>query len=328
MKTEQSSQFKGIQDIVDITLQDYYTFTYNPSSNPVIKSFLPQRKLSFRIEKQSFANDKYHIMNAFALYNTNNDEIIITEKLAEMMEGIILNSEQDNDRASCMLDVAITFCAFHEMGHLLSGHCQIQKDMKMCAIEDSNESPDIDIAIYQALEIDSDTFAAKRLGEKMAALILDGRYKSVLGYNSVNDYYEDVLKGICAFFYILMYLEVVDAQKHHKHTAANEIPKGRRSNESTHPHPPAVARCNCSGKTLMEHLHYFFKIPPMEQCFMEILLSSDSLFADIELTSEQMQRKFQFLIDGTFDDAFKTAREEWYVNTHKILKPYSRIPSL
>lgn len=325
MDIETSLRFKNTQDIVNLTLQNYYEFANNPSTNPIIKSFLPKRELLFTIEKRSFANGKHPIINAFSIYKTNEDKIIITEKLAEMIENLILNSESDDNRASCMIDTANLFCAFHEMGHLLLGHCQIQKNMKMCAIENSQENMEIDIALYQMLEADADTFAAKRIGEKMVTLISDGRYKNILGYNSIDDFYEDTLKGIIAFFYILMYLEILDSREAFRLTPDNEIPKGFRTNEATHIHPPAIARCYYSGKTLIEHLNYFYQIPQKEEYFLETLFLSDSIFGGIELTQEQIQRKYQYLIDGTFDKNFESLKEEWFLNTRKILAPYSRI---
>lgn len=34
----------------------------------------------------------------------------------------------------------------------------------------------------------------------MMAIISDGKYRSVLGYNSIDAFYKDILKGINAFF--------------------------------------------------------------------------------------------------------------------------------
>jgi hypothetical protein len=325
MDIERSFRFRSTEDVVNMTLQNYYEFAYNPSSNPIIKSFLPKRELLFTIEKRSFAKGKHPIINAFSIYKTDKDVIIITEKLAEMIENLILNSESNNDRASCMIDTANLFCAFHELGHLLLGHCQIQKNARLCAIEKSHENTGVDIALYQMLETDADTFAAKRIGEKMVTIISDGRYKTVLGYNSIDDFYEDTLKGIVAFFYILMYLEVLESREVFMFTPDDEIPKGFRPNEATHIHPPAIARCYCSGKTLIEHLNHFFHIPPKEDYFLKTLFSSDSIFGGIELTQKQIQRKYQYLIDGTFDKNFEALKEEWFLNTRNILAPYSRI---
>ncbi|CCZ07358.1 hypothetical protein [Culturomica massiliensis] len=323
MYIESSFRYKQIQDIINITLQDYYSFVYNPTNNPLIEN-LSKRDLLFKIERHGVANGKYPIINAFSIYKATKDVIIITEKLVEMIESIIFNSEPDNNRAACMIDTAISYCAFHEMGHLLLGHCQIQKDMRMCAIENTNENTDI--AIYQMLEADADTFAAKRLGEKMVTLIFDDRYKSILGYKSIDIFYEDILKGINAFFYILMYLELLEAKESYMLTSNGEIPKGRRHNEATHDHPPAIARCYYTGKTLIEHLYYQFQIPPKEKYFMEILYSSDYLFGGIELTSMQKEKKFNHITDGSFDETFNAMRQEWLLNTCKILSQYSRIP--
>lgn len=325
MNIEPSLRFKNTQDIINLTLQNYHEFTYNLSSNPIIKSFLPKRELSFAIENQSFAKGRHPVINAFSIYKTDKDVIIITEKLAEMIENLILNSESDDNRASCMIDTANLFCAFHEMGHLLLGHCQIQKNMQMCAIEDPHKNMEIDIALYQMLEADADTFAAKRIGEKMVTLISDGRYKTILGYNSIDDFYEDTLKGIVAFFYILMYLEILESREAFMLTPDNEIPKGARPNEATHIHPPAIARCYYSGKTLIEHVNCFFQMPLKEEYFLETLFSSDLIFGGIQLTQEQIQKKYQYLIDGTFDTNFEALKEEWFLNTRKILSPYSRI---
>lgn len=327
MYTELSSDFKDIQDILDITIQDYYAQVYDLSKNPIILKFLPERKLLFTIEKQEFVKGKYPVTNAFSIYRPNEDVVIITEKLAEMIQNLIYNAEPDNNRAACMLDTALLFCAFHELGHLLLGHCQLQKEMRMCAIENSNENKDIDIALYQQLETDTDMFAAKRIGEKMMAIISDGKYRSVLGYNSIDAFYKDILKGINAFFYILIYKELLDARESYMLTPANEPPKGYRENEITHIHPPALARCYYSGKTLMEHLHCYFHIPPKDEYFMDILYSVDYIFGGIKRDAKQREDKYNFDKKRIeiFDDKLTAIKQEWLYNTRKIIAPYSRI---
>ncbi len=39
MDIERSFRFRSTEDVVNMTLQNYYEFAYNPSSNPIIKSF-------------------------------------------------------------------------------------------------------------------------------------------------------------------------------------------------------------------------------------------------------------------------------------------------
>ena len=62
MYIESSFRYKQIQDIINITLQDYYSFVYNPTNNPLIEN-LSKRDLLFKIERHGVANGKYPIIN-------------------------------------------------------------------------------------------------------------------------------------------------------------------------------------------------------------------------------------------------------------------------
>ena len=114
MYTELSSDFKDIQDILDITIQDYYAQVYDLSKNPIILKFLPERKLLFTIEKQEFVKGKYPVTNAFSIYRPNEDVVIITEKLAEMIQNLIYNAEPDNNRALHVCWIQL-YCFVHSM---------------------------------------------------------------------------------------------------------------------------------------------------------------------------------------------------------------------
>lgn len=84
-------------------------------------------------------------------------------------------------------------CAYHELGHLLVGHCQLCENMRFAAVDTEEERAGLDIPVYQALEMDADLFAGRRVAERAASMIVNGSMGH-FGYDDYNLFYFDTLR--------------------------------------------------------------------------------------------------------------------------------------
>lgn len=313
------------QENINFFLQQYYDFVYDPKQNMHIKKFPARRRLKFEIKDRVCKTGNRPEINAYSFYDREDDRIFITEKLIELMSITSLRSNFDEDRQDWMFNVELYLCAFHELGHLLVGHCQLCENMKLSAIETEEINTGLNIPIYQTLEADADMFAGRRIAERAATMIFDGSMGH-FGYNDYNTFYYDTLWGIRAFFYVLEYLEILEAKRQHNISVMTGKPqRGCQPGEMTHKHPPALARGYYTGLVFMEHMRKYFKIKGKKDEFMKIFYSGEEVFGGYTLTQEQFEKIYQYILNGTFERMRKRIKQYWFTDVRKQLKEYSRI---
>lgn len=313
------------QENINFYLQQYYKFTYNAQKNRTILKFPDPRKLLFEIKDKVYKIGKQPEINAYSIYDKDVDRIYITEALMDLMSRTSQNNEFADDRQDWMFNVEYLLCAYHELGHLLVGHCQLCEHMRLAAVETQEEQSGLDVSLYQTLEMDADLFAGRRVAERAATMIYDGSME-YFNYKNYKKFYYDTLRGIRAFFYVLEYLELMEAKRQHNISVLTGSPqKGCQPNENTHLHPPALARGYSTGLVFMEHMRKFFKISGNRDAFMKIFYSGEEMFGGVKLTQEQFQKIYQYVLDGTFETARKRIKRHWILNVRKDLKKYSRI---
>lgn len=135
------------QENLNYFLQEYYVFVYNPKKNRTIKKFPAHRELRFEIKDRVYKSGKQPEINAYSVYDTEYDRIFITEGLVDMMSDATLRSKFNEDRAAWMFNVEMYLCAYHELGHLLVGHCQLCENMRLAAVETEEEKSGLDISV-------------------------------------------------------------------------------------------------------------------------------------------------------------------------------------
>lgn len=313
------------QENMNYFLQQYYDFIYNPKNNRTIARFPEHRNLHFEIKGKVYRTGKRPEINAYSIYDKNVDRIFITEALMDLMSCTSHRNDFTNDRQDWMSNVEYLLCAYHELGHLLVGHCQLCDNMRLAAVETEDEQSGLDVALYQALEMNADLFAGQRVAELAASMIYDGTMEH-FNYNDYQLFYYDTLRGIRAFFYVLEYLEIMEAKRQHDISVLTGLPqRGCQPGEATHLHPPSLARGYWTSLTFMEHMRKFFKINGNRNTFMQIFFSGEKMFGGFDLTQEQFQKMYQYILDGTFERLGKRMKRNWFLSVRKQLKKYSRM---
>lgn len=313
------------QENIRYFLQEYYSLVYNPRKNRTILRFPAHRDLHIEIKDRVYKTGNRPEINAYSFYDTNDDRIFITDDLMDLMSRVSLRNSFSDDRQDWMFNVEYLLCAFHELGHLLVGHCQLCDQMRLSAVETEDEQSGLDVSLYQTLEMDADLFAGRRVAERAASMIYDGSMKH-FSYSDPELFYYDTLRGIRAFFYVLEYLEQKEAIRQHDISVMTGQPqRGCQPNENTHLHPPSLARGYSTGLVFMEHMRKYFKIPGSKDEFMKIFLSGEEMFGDYTLTQEEFQKLYRYILDGTFERARKRIKWYWITDVRKQLKQYSRI---
>lgn len=313
------------QDNINFFLQQYYNFVYDPKQNRHIKKFSERRSLRFEIKNRVYKTGNRPEINAYSFYDTKDDRIFLTDKLVELMSSTSQRSNFEEDRQDWMFNVELGLCAYHELGHLLLGHCQLCDNMKLAAIETEEIKTGLDVGLYQTLEMDADMFAGRRIAERAATMIFDGSMGH-FGYDDYNIFYYDTLRGIRAFFYVLEYLELLEARRQHDISVMTGKPqRGCQPGECTHVHPPALARGHYTGLVFMEHMRKFFGIKGKKDKFMKIFYSGEKMFGEYDLTQEEFEKIYKYILDGTFEYTAKRMKHYWITDVRKQLKEYSRI---
>lgn len=313
------------QENLNYFLQEYYAFVYNPKKNRIIKKFPAHRELRFEIKDRVYKSGKQPEINAYSVYDTEYDRIFITEGLVDMMSDATLRSKFNEDRAAWMFNVEMYLCAYHELGHLLVGHCQLCENMRLAAVETEEEKSGLDISVYQTLEMDADLFAGRRVAERAASMIVDGSMGH-FGYDDYKLFYFDTLRGIRAFFYVLERLEWLEARRQHDISVKTGKPqRGCQPDENTHRHPPSLARGYSTGLVFVEHMRRYFKISGDKDEFMKIFFAGEEMFGGKVLTQEEFQKIYKYVLDGTFETARKRVKNYWMTDVRKMVKEYSRI---
>ena len=108
-------------------LYDYYSFVYNPSKNRTIKKHPKNRELTVTIQHHVMNAGRKPEINAYSIYKESEDCILITEDLMNSLENVLANTGFNQNRRDWLFYVECFLCAFHELGHLLLGHCEISK---------------------------------------------------------------------------------------------------------------------------------------------------------------------------------------------------------
>lgn len=306
-------------------LYDYYSFVYNPSKNRTIKKHPKNRELTVTIQQHVMNAGRKPEINAYSIYKESEDCILITEDLMNSLENVLANTGFNQNRRDWMFYVEFFLCAFHELGHLLLGHCEISKKMSLSAIEVNLDNLGIDTSLYQALEMDADFFAVRRLGEKVASM-MKFNCIDVFGYHDHEMFYYDTLYGIRAFYYVLTLEEIKKAQRQRNISIQTGLPqKGCQPGEQTHIHPPSLARAYNSGLLFMEHIKKYFRIKGNKKRFNNIFFTADQVFDNYILSEETFCEMYQYVLDGTFVNTNKRLRKYYITVVRKRLKPYSRI---
>lgn len=127
------------QENIRYFLQEYYNLVYNPRKNRTILKFPVHRNLHIEIKDRVYKTGNHPESNAYSFYDTNDDWIFITEDLMELMSRVTLGNGFSDDRQDWMFNVEYNLCAYHELGHLLVGHCQLCDQMRLAAVETEEE---------------------------------------------------------------------------------------------------------------------------------------------------------------------------------------------
>lgn len=313
------------QENINYFLQEYYNSVYNPKKNRTILRFPEHRNLHFEIKGNVYKTGKRPEINAYSFYDKSVDRIFVTEALMNLMSYASQRNDFANDRQDWMFNVEYLLCAYHELGHLLVGHCQLCDHMRLAAVETEVEQSGLDVSLYQTLEMDADLFAGRRVAERAASMIYDGTMKH-FNYKDKQLFYYDTLRGIRGFFYVLEFLEIMEAQRQHNISVLTGLPqRGCQPGENTHLHPPSLARGYWTGLVFMEHMRKFFKISGNRDMYMKIFFSGEKMFGGQDLTQEQFQKIYKYILDGTFERAGKRMKRYYILDVRKQLKKYSRI---
>lgn len=313
------------QDNINFFLQDYYDLVYNPEKNRTILKFPTRRNLHIEIKDKVYKTGSRPEINAYSIYDISDDRIFITEELMGLMAEVVLRNRFSDDRQDWMFNVEYLMCAYHELGHLLIGHCQLCDQMRLAAIETEEEQSGLDVSLYQTLEMDADLFAGRRVAERAASMICDGTMKH-FSYSDYRLFYYDTLRGMRAFFYVLEYLEHKEAVRQHDISVMTGQPqRGCQPNENTHLHPPSLARGYSAGLVFMEHMRKYFKIRGNKEEFMNIFFAGEQMFGGYTPSREEFQKIYRYVLDGTFEKARKRVKRYWITDVRKLLEPYSRI---
>lgn len=315
------------QECMNDWLQSYYSFAYKWWKNPTILKFPNKRSLNVLVQRHFF-NSNPHIaeINAYSIYEEKEDRIVVTEALLDCMLDVLWNTHFERNRQEWLYDVERFLCCFHELGHLLLGHCQLCKYMNFSAIETSSNRAQIDTSVYQTLEMDADLFAVRRLAEHMMSIVVVPGGLAAIGYDDLDMLYYDTLCGIRAFSYVLCLQEMEEANRQYNISIMTGKPQqGRQPGQQTHKHPPSLSRGYIMGITFMEHLRKFFKIPDKQKDFEKIFYAAEEMFGGYTLSSKDFNLMYQYVLDGTFYETHKRMKWYWLSDIRKKLKPYSRI---
>lgn len=316
-----SSKYEDFKETIYITLNSYYRSVYSYlNSNVAVKREEGDRILNIDVlECTECVNGiEISIPNAFAIYESNVDHIIISNDLIERIENLVFNTIEDNNKATVVIDTALLFCAFHELGHLLIGHCQLIKSQSLNALYSPIIPSDELYDVYHLLEIDADSFASQRIVEKMCANILDKNYKEVLGYDNQYCFVNDVVCGINIFFSIIGYLETDYLQR----IDPNEYCRAMNIEKKFGTHPPSLVRNYAALKAFARHINLFINF---ELDVKEAVASRMENFG-IYYTKTEKEYIYRSIYNGTYDRLINEFQVQFILKGSCYLNKFSRIP--
>lgn len=322
MEFHKSAKYEHFRDMIYITLNSYYKFIREYLYNIAKRYEDAERKLTIDVLEciESINGIDISIPNAFAVYETNIDHIIISNDLVERIENVTFNIIEDDNKASVVIDTALLFCAFHELGHLLIGHCQLKKSQALNALYNPIIPTDELYDMYHLLEINADSFAAQRIVEKICANILDKHHIDILGYDNHSNYINDVVCGINIFFSIIGYLETDCFNR----VDPNEYSKTVNIDNKFGSHPPSIVRNYTVLKAFAQHLKLFIN---HDLDIKESITSRMKNFG-VCYTSREMKNVYKSVYDGTYDRVINEFEAQFILKGYLYLNKLSRIPIL
>ena len=253
-----------------------------------LKITIPDVLRPYNVEDElSCKLERFRNAQAEAKYESDFDHIIIHPLLFEMCNNILThNCEGDADRLLWMQMVSQFFCAFHELGHLYCGHCQIISP-KCISLYASPQETGLSSDDIYVMEVEADSFASCRVAEKMCGLIFDKSYKETLEYSSPDVFYEDAIKGMCSFFFVLGFLELSESVRLH------ELELAGKHEERVKSHPPALERCFYSGLRFISHVEHYFGLPSKLDYFCHIFFHIDEIFSNKGLAKDKYEMQYR-----------------------------------
>ncbi len=322
MDFHKSCKFEHFQDTIYITLNSYYDFVREYLYNIANRYEDANRKLSIEIMEctENVNGIDINIPNAFAVYEKDVDRIIISNDLVERIENVAFNIIGDDSKASVVIDTALLLCAFHELGHLLVGHCQITKSQALSALYVPTISTDELYDIYHLLEINADSFAAQRIVEKICANIMDRSYIDVLGYADYDSFINDVVCGINIFFTVIGYLET----DYFESINPNEYNRSINIDKKFGSHPPSLVRNYAVLKAFTRHLKLFIKYD------LDVKKSITSRMENFGIHYTNKEKKFIYksVYNGIYDRLINEFEAHFMLKGYLYLNKLSRIPIL
>lgn len=321
MEFHNSSKYEHFRDTIYMTLNSYYNFVreylYSTARHEDAN-----RKLSIDILECTEVEDgrEIGIPNAFAVYEAHIDHITISNDLVERIENVTFNIIEDDSKATVVIDTALLFCAFHELGHLLIGHCQLIKSQVLNALYAPTIPTDELYDIYHLLEINADSFAAQRIVEKICSNILDRNHIDVLGYHDYYHFINDVVCGINIFFTVIGYLETDYLER----VNPNEYNKTINIDKKFDTHPPSIVRNYAVLKAFALHLKLFVDY---NLDVKESITSRMENFG-IYYTNQEKECIYKSVYDGIYDRLINEFEAQFISRGYLYLNKLSRIPIL
>lgn len=316
------SQYKHYRETIKITLNSYYNCVCECLNKIPNRYDEANRVLKIDVfECTECVNGiDISIPNAFAIYESNTDHIIISNDLIEKIEYVTFNTIEDNNKATIVIDTALLFCAFHELGHLLIGHCQLKKSLSLNALYLPTIPTDELYDLYHLLEINADSFAAQRIVEKICTNILNNNHTDVLGYVDIYSFIDDVVCGINIFFTIIGYLNTDYLYR----TDPNDYNKTFNIDKKFGSHPPSIVRNYAVLKAFARHIKLFIDY---DLDIKRIITSRMENFG-IRYTSEEKEYIYSSIYNGTYDRLINEFEAQFMLRGFLYLNKLSRIPIL
>ena len=223
----------GIKALLDTWLENQVNF-YNSDDNP--KKPVNIRKCKFNFIDKI---DNNPVINAYAIYNENEDTILMTNELYRQIFLFFTLSEYQFEHTFWMASLALGFCLSHEASHLFDGHCQLCKNNKLSLLY--NEKTGLTYDEHQAIELEADALASGRVSDILSTSIEKNLYKNFY-YKDEESFLSDSMRAICGVFYYLRFLGVDE------HSSLNNCS-----------HPPSFVRCFRTAMAFIEHYSLIYE---------------------------------------------------------------------
>lgn len=276
--------------------------TYN-SNNNIWNKHKHKRPIKFDMCDSIKVGVKQSKFNAQACYKDNEDEIVVTTGLFQLMHKLFTTIAPP-DKAACMLSIAACFCVAHEFAHLYSGHCQLCDTRMLNAVYDPNSG--ISSFDNHTVEYDADCTAASKVAEKMMGFTKRQPLLNI--YRSEEAIIADCLKAIHGFFFILRCVDGSANQLYYSDT-----------------HPPSIARHIYSIQALRCHIKEMYRENIDIKLIEDLFVHNEELFSSA-LGMKLANDDYRIVMDNSLFEYKRQLEFNWSDNIKGRLKELTRMP--